>query len=235
MGRCMFTKKRIAIISIFVMLVLLFTTIFFNQGTTYVYLSPKPSYTVVIDAGHGGIDGGTIGKTTNTKESDLNLIYSQKLEKQLIQAGFNVVQTRTTKDGLYTLGTKNYKKEDMQNRKDIITSANADIVISIHMNSFQAASSRGAQVFYNSSNESGKQLAISIQNQLNNGLDGPQKNASPGDYYLVKCTTTPAVIVECGFLSNPTEEQLLTNEDYQEKICYLIMCGVLNFYQINNY
>lgn len=231
----MFTKKKITIFSLIIMVTLLTTMIFFNDSTTFVYLSPKPNYTIVIDAGHGGIDGGSIGKTTNVKESDLNLIYAQKLENNLEQIGFNVVQTRKNKDGLYTLGTKNYKKEDMLNRKNIIEQANADIVISIHMNSFVSASSKGAQVFYDSNNEVGKQMAIAIQTQLNNGLDGPKKSASAGDYYLVKCTTAPAVIVECGFLSNPTEEQLLINDEYQDKICYLIMCGVLDFFEINNY
>ena len=116
----MFTKKKITIFSLIIMVTLLITMIFFNDSTTFVYLSPKPNYTIVIDAGHGGIDGGSIGKTTNVKESDLNLIYSQKLEKKLEQIGFNVIQTRKNKDGLYTLGTKNYKKEDMLNRKNII-------------------------------------------------------------------------------------------------------------------
>lgn len=225
-------KKKTAIISSFIAIILVASLFLFQQKTEYVYSSPKPGKTIVIDAGHGGIDGGSIGYS-GTKESDLNLVYSKKLENYLNKAGFNVVQTRTTKDGLYPTGTKNYKKDDMKKRKETIEKSNADLVISIHMNSFPTASSKGAQVFFCKGNTGGQKLANSIQRQFISTIKNARKNASTGDYYMVTCTDLPAVIVECGFLSNPEEEKLLLDNEYQNKLCYAILCGVLDFFSIS--
>lgn len=225
-------KKKTAIISGVVSLILVASIFIFQQKTEYVYSSPKPEKTIVIDAGHGGVDGGSVG-FSGTKESDLNLIYAKKLENYLKQAGFKVVQTRTNKDGLYPTGTKNYKKDDMKKRKEIIEKNQADLVISIHMNSFPAASSKGAQVFFCKDNDGGQKLANSIQRQFVSTIKNARKNATTGDYYMVTCTDLPAVIVECGFLSNPDEEKLLLDNEHQNKLCYAILCGVLDFFSIS--
>ncbi len=231
----MYIKKRTAIISFCMALCLIFVIIFARSEVKYVYTSPKPNFTVVIDAGHGGIDGGSVGKELNTKESDLNLIYAQRLEYFLRQAGFNVVQTRKTKDGLYSTGTKSYKKDDMKKRKEIIENTNPDLIISIHMNSFPLSSAKGAQTFYDEGNDAGKRLADCIQESFVKNLNNAKKASKNGDYYMVTCTPLPSVIVECGYLSNAEEEKLLISPDYQDKICYSILCGILQFYEFNNY
>lgn len=204
-----------------------------NYKTEYVSADDvAPKFTVVVDAGHGGVDGGSVGKTTGTKESDINLKYALKLKEYLLDAGINVVMTRTNSDGLYDISKENLKKSDMEKRKQIIESSNADCVVSIHMNSFRLQSSKGAQTFYRKDNTLGKALADCIQNRFVSSLENAKKTSSSGDYFMVNCTELPSVIVECGFLSNPNEEKLLITDSYKNKVCYLIMCGVINF--LNN-
>ena len=103
--------------------------------------------TIVIDAGHGGIDGGVVGRTTGEKESDINLAISQLLQAEFEEAGFLVVQTRPTQAGLYGSATQGYKKRDMQKRAEIIEASAPAAVISVHQNFFSLSSRRGAQVF----------------------------------------------------------------------------------------
>lgn len=190
---------------------------------------PRQTYTVVIDAGHGGIDGGCVGKNTGVYESDLNLAYAKLLKEQLENMGISTLLTRTNADGLYDDGVKNRKKSDMQKRKQIIDSANPVLVISIHMNSYVRGESRGAQAFYKKGNEQGKKLCEDVQQELHSMLDYAGKTAKEGDYYMVNCTDRPSVLIECGFLSNAQEEKLLIDLDYQQKVCYAISCGVVRF------
>ena len=110
--------------------------------------SPNTGISVVIDAGHGGIDGGSVGKTTGVDENNLNLAYAKTLEAILKKYNFGVVMTRTDLGGLYDITSPNKKKSDMKKRKEIILKSKASLVISLHMNSFPRKSSRGAQVFY---------------------------------------------------------------------------------------
>jgi len=223
-------KKKSLLFLLIGIMVFTAVMIYANYKTEYVSAdNTTPKYTVVVDAGHGGVDGGSIGKNTGTKESDINLKYALKLADYLKQAGIKVVLTRENSNGLYDISKKNLKKSDMEKRKQIIENSNADCVVSIHMNSFRLTSSCGAQTFYNKDNALGKQLAQSIQQQFVANLDNAKKTTSYGDYFMVNCTEKPSVIVECGFLSNPKEEKLLISEKYQNKVCYLIMCGVLEF------
>lgn len=194
--------------------------------------SPQPYYSIVIDAGHGGIDNGSIGYS-GTLESEINLWYAKTLQQYCTEFGFFVTMTRTNDNGLYSPFAKNKKKDDMKARQKIIESASPDMVISIHMNSFPESSSRGAQVFYAKDNNKGKLLADSIQEQFVQNLVKPRQNSEVGDYYIVNCTTVPSVIVECGFVSNPEEEQLLLKEDYKDKVCYSVVCGILKYLMIN--
>ena len=191
--------------------------------------SPKLSPTIVVDAGHGGMDGGSVGSTGAT-ERELNLEYAKTLKKYLEDYGFNVVMTRETLDGLYSEDSDNIKKDDMLKRKEIIEKSNADIIISVHMNYFPLESCSGAQVFYNPVSDVSHCLADSIQSVLSQNLSSARKNSEVGDYYMLNCTDVPAVIVECGFLSNPEEEALILTEEYKNKICYYILCGLLKYY-----
>lgn len=193
---------------------------------------PSKSYTVVLDAGHGGSDPGSIGYKTKVKEADLNLKLVKLLEKKLESSGINVVLTRTTDSALAEGRGKAFKKQDMANRKELIKSIRPNMVISLHQNSSTNHGFRGAQVFYDKTSEISKQIADLIQKEFNKTLDSGKKYTSPGDYYMLKCTSAPSVIVECGFLSNAEEEQLLLNENYQEKIINSIYLGIINFLQI---
>jgi len=185
---------------------------------------------VVIDAGHGGIDGGCVGKSTGVFESDLNLSYALTLEKMFKDVGVTCVLTRRNNKGLYDEGAKSLKKSDMQKRKQIIDNARPNAVVSIHMNSFPLASARGAQAFYKLDSKIGEDLAVCVQKQLCSTLKNTNKKAQVGDYYLVNCTDYPSVLVECGFVSNKEEEKLLQEKSYEKKLCYAIMCGVLDFF-----
>ncbi len=191
---------------------------------------PKDTVTIVIDAGHGGVDGGSIGKFTKVVESELNLTFAKNLQRQLLQYGFNVVMTRNDKNGLYEEGVKNLKKSDMKKRKEIIENSNCDLVLSIHMNSYVLEDSHGAQVFYSKKSAASKNLAESLQGQLKAILNNTNKKAAVGDYYIVECTDRPAVIIECGFLSNKKEELLLQQKSYQDKFCYSVVCGIISFF-----
>ena len=186
---------------------------------------------IVIDAGHGGIDGGVQGVTTSIKESDINLAIAKQLKGYFADAGFSVVMTRKTNAGLYGSSAKGFKMRDMKKRKKIIEDCNADMVISIHQNFCPIPSRRGGTVFFDKNSESGKALADSIQNSLNS-MDEcvKQSQALVGDYYMLKCTDSPSVIVECGFLSNAQDELLLTTPDYQKKIAYAIFKGAVFYY-----
>lgn len=191
--------------------------------------SPNKKLRIVVDAGHGGIDGGCEGNLEGSNERELNLKYAKTLKTYLESYGIDVVMTRSTTDGLYSALASNKKKDDMKKRKEIIEKANADLIVSIHMNAFPQKSVRGAQVYYNPESEISKSLATAIQNSFKKDLPNAKSVPAVGDYYILNCTSTPAVIVECGFLSNFEEEKLLLSEDYKEKVCYSILCGIIKY------
>ena len=184
--------------------------------------------TIVIDAGHGGIDGGVQGVNTGTKESDINLAIARELKRVLQKNGYKVVMTRLNTDGLYGLSSKNKKQKDMQTRKEIIEQAKADLVVSIHQNQYPRMNVRGAQVFYAPGSETGKTMAEKMQAALNTNLEACTRTAHEGDYYILQCSSTPSLLIECGFLSNPEDEKLLLDTSYREKIAYTIFTGINN-------
>ncbi len=188
---------------------------------------------VVIDAGHGGIDGGVSGRTTKVKESDLNLAIAMELKDCLTDMGFEVTLTRKTEAGLYGSTAKGFKKRDMQKRKEIIQNADPALVISVHQNFYPSKSTRGGQVFYAKNSEEGKRLALRLQNRLNGlykeeGAKG--RTATKGEYFMLECAPCPSVIVECGFLSNPSDEALLKKGAFQRRLAACLAAGVLDFY-----
>ena len=228
-----FFKKKIVFVAILLLFVFCIALVLSFFKKTEFVIGEVYSNFVVIDAGHGGIDGGSIG-TTGVLERDLNLEYAKTLSKLLNQFGVGVVMTRTNKNGLYDANAKNLKRSDMKKRKEIIDASQAVAVISIHMNSFSLKSCRGAQTFYNKTNLGGKKLATLIQNQFKRDLEYARSDSSVGDYYITNCTEIPAVIVECGFISCPQEEALLKTEEYKEKVCYAVLCGIIAFLEDKN-
>ena len=193
--------------------------------------SPKPQYTIVIDAGHGGRDGGTVGTTTGITESELNLQYAYCLKKLCEEFGIGVILTRKDMNGLYDENASNKKKSEMEKRKDIINNSGADLMISLHMNAFPLSSSEGAQVFYAKGSESGFNLAKSVQEAISQSFENARDYVSVGDYFVLNYSTIPAVLVECGFLSNPSEERNLQDEEYRERFCYCLLMGILSFFK----
>lgn len=200
-----------------------------NSATT----PPSVGYTIVVDPGHGGIDPGSIGYKTKTRESDLNLKLSLMLAEKLRAVGVRVIMTRTDDNALAEGTGKEFKKRDMQLRKEMIDKIRPNMVISVHMNSYTNHTLRGAKVFYDKRSDISKRIAESIQNQFSQNLEASNNVASVGDYYMLKCTESPSVIAECGFLSNARDEQLLLDEKYQEKIVNCIFVGVMDFLNIN--
>lgn len=195
----------------------------------------KQPFTVVIDSGHGGDDPGKIA-ADGTLEKDLNLSIAQKLQTYLEAADVHVVMTRTTDSGLYDEHTSGKKAQDMKNRVAIMEECDADVVVSIHQNSYSDSSIHGAQVFYYTTSNSGKCLAQLLQNILIQELDPDNhRQAKANDsYYLLKKTSRPIVIVECGFLSNPEETALLCSQSYQDQIAWVLHMGILQYLHTAN-
>ncbi len=182
-------------------------------------------FTVVIDAGHGGVDGGVVSKS-GVKESDLNLEYAKTLGEQFELGGFNVVYTRKSRDGLYGMATDGFKMRDMKKRREIINDCKPNLVISVHMNKFSQSARSGPQVFFQDGAEQGKLLAESLQTVFNN-LTGNRHEAIGGDFFICRESPCTAVIVECGFLSNDAEAEKLQTEAYRKEICARIFDGVM--------
>ena len=194
--------------------------------------APQPlrGLTIAVDAGHGGYDGGAVGRVSGVPEKGLNLDVAQQVEKLLCAQGADVVMTRT---GDYALCDEDppirKKLQDMQRRAEIIRLNDADMVISIHMNEYAGRSEIGPQVFYREGCPAGRLLAGALQAAMIRGLQ-PKKErpALGGDYYILTLGV-PSVLVECGFLSNREEEALLMQEEYRQRIAQAIAQGVLDW------
>ncbi len=184
---------------------------------------------VVIDAGHGGADPGKVS-ISGALEKDINLKIA-KLLKQFLQAeGIEVIMTREGEGGLYEEGASNKKVQDMKHRLEIIESSGAELVVSIHQNSYHEEYVKGAQVFYYATSEKSKMLAETLQEQLKELDPDNKREAKKNDsYFLLKKTSKPIAIVECGFLSNREEAAKLSDEVYQEKLAFQIHMGIMKY------
>lgn len=185
--------------------------------------------TIVLDAGHGGRDGGSVG-VNGTIEKEINLKYTLALKEKLVSAGYRVELTRKTDDGLYLESAKNKKMSDLNARMEIIKRANPNLVISIHMNSFSSPSAHGASTYYRSGDESGQIVSDLIQQSLNTYLGAPSTKGKVGDYYILNESYYTAVLIECGFLSNPEEERLLNTDEYLEKFVDAVYNAILLYF-----
>ena len=207
----------------------IFSSVCFLESAKPTTATICSSRRVVIDAGHGGFDGGCIGYS-GTLEKDINLSISKKLSDMLSLFGFEVEMTRQDDDDTASDGANQVKKSDIHNRAKIIDQKADTIGISIHQNKYENRSIKGAQVFYGVKNPLSEILAQSIQDSLREILDNDnQRQIKKGDrsIYLLKNTKSPIVLVECGFLSNPNEEALLKTDAYQSKVAFAITCGLL--------
>lgn len=185
---------------------------------------------VVIDAGHGGDDPGKVG-INGALEKEINLSIARKLRMFLEAADVEVVMTREDDAGLYEAGTSNKKVQDMKNRIAIIEKAQPDLIVSVHQNSYSAESVKGAQVFYYSTSREGKEVAEILQKCLAEGLDPENRRETKANdsYFLLRKTSRPIVIVECGFLSNTQEAEKLGTQKYQEKVAWELHLGIMQW------
>lgn len=187
-----------------------------------------------IDPGHGGIDPGAIG-VSGTREDEINLSIALELKKIFEEEGFIVILTREDEKGLYTEKSKTIKEkktEDLKNRQKIIEKGNCDLLLSIHLNSFSDPQYYGAQTFYKKDCEKSKKLAYMVQSELKDNLD-KENNRMPQEreeVFLINDISVPAILVECGFLSNSNEEELLKIKNYQNKLAEAIYTGVNKYY-----
>jgi N-acetylmuramoyl-L-alanine amidase len=206
-----------------------------GENVITIFKDKNKDITIAIDAGHGGIDPGKVG-VNDALEKDINLAIALKLERNLAQNGINVVMTRTDDDGLYEESDTNKKVTDMKKRLEIIEAANPLLAVSIHQNSYPEPSVSGVQVFYYKDSIKSKEAATIMQAQMIKTLK-PEKEREAKDnssYYLLKKTSVPIMIVECAFMSNPTEADLLTQENYQEKVAWAVYLGVMEYINTQN-
>ena len=185
---------------------------------------------VVIDAGHGGNDPGKIG-VNQVLEKDVNLSIARKVQQYLEAQDIKVVMTREDDNGLYDSDASNKKVQDMKRRVALIEEAHPAITVSIHQNSYPEEYVCGAQVFYYGGSKEGQKLADLLQKQLVEKLnpENHRQIKANDSYYLLKKTDVPIVIVECGFLSNRVEADLLSQEDYQDRVAWAIHMGILQY------
>lgn len=191
--------------------------------------------TVIIDAGHGGFDGGAVAGD-GTAEKNINLNIALVLRDLLKLNGYNTVMTRESDistDSVETQRIASRKKSDLKNRLELTCRYSDGIFVSIHLNKFTTSAASGTQVFYGGNNPLSKQLSDCIQKTVVDNLQPTNhrkiKQATKSTFILFN-TKIPAVLVECGFLSNKAELELLKNEEYQKKMAFCIFCGI-NDYQ----
>lgn len=183
-----------------------------------------------LQSAHGGNDPGKIG-INGAKEKEVNLLIAEKLKKYLEANDVKVVMTRESDEGLYDEGASNKKVQDMKRRIQIIDEAAPRVTVSIHQNSYPEEYVHGAQVFFYAGSREGQELAECVQRQLVNQADPENRRQVKANdsYYLLKKTSVPIVIVECGFLSNSEEAQKLCSDEYQEELAWAIHMGVLQY------
>lgn len=221
-------NKKTILAFLFVVVIMVLTTIpYFN----IVQASVKNfnGITIVVDAGHGGRDGGCVGGN-GTIEKEINLEYAECLKDMMVKRGYRVVMTRKTDEGLYNNLSKNKKQSDMKARLEIIKKANPNLVISVHMNSFSSADAYGASTYYRKGDEASKNCADIIQSCIANKCNTKYTKGKVGDYYMVNSSYYTAVLIECGFLSNTAEERLLNTIEYKERFCSAVMDGLLLYF-----
>lgn len=165
-------------------------------------------------------------------EEQINLQIVLKLQELLESSNCNVILTRSDENGIYDADAKSKKVSDLKNRVEIINSSNADCLISIHLNKISGEQYYGWQSFYQKDNDSSINLAKAIQSSLNysTGIENKRQILPISNIYLMDNSKIPSTIIECGFLSNPTECSLLQDDEYQNKLAWGIYTGIMDFF-----
>lgn len=200
-----------------------------EKALTTVSYQPLSGITIVLDAGHGGIDNGAM--SNDVHEQDINLNIVKKLQTLLESAGATVQLTR---DGNYDLasdGVSNRKRDDMKKRVALINDELPDIFISVHLNAYPNTSVKGAQAFYQKDNEESLRLAKLVQKQFKE-LTGTKMVEKPGDYFILNETKKTGVLVECGFISNADDRSHLIQESYQQELAESLFDSILEYFEM---
>lgn len=196
----------------------------------------KENISVIIDAGHGLPDGGAVG-VTGIVEQEINLKIAEKVREVLEAKGITVIMTRETQSGLSTDKSRTIREmkiEDMKKRMSVMKKSDADLFISIHMNSFKNDSASGLRVFYSQNFEEIKPLAENIQSRMTDvtGAKGGVIKTADKSLFLMKNPPLPSILVECGFLSNPEEEEKLASSEYQSRLAWAIADAIEKYYAL---
>ena len=228
-------KKRmiLIILSVFVS-VLTFALVKDKKEIVPTVSLPVSGKTIVIDAGHGKPDEGA-QSSNGTTEAATNLKIALKLQNLLEQSGTTVILTRSDENAIYDIDAKTLKQKkisDIHNRVKIGNESSADLFVSIHLNKIPQQQYDGWQTFYKAGSNEGKKLAESIQNNLNEAIQKENNRVAKtiDNIYIIKHVEIPITIVECGFLSNPTEEKKLLEDDYQNRLAWGIYNGIIDYF-----
>ncbi len=225
----------VAFIPFYLLVIILFITAAGSGSYAVDALSRFFSYSegckIVIDAGHGGIDGGATS-CTGVLESQLNLEIALRMDDLMHLLGYETVMIRKTDTSIYTQGNTiaSQKVSDLRERVRIVNQTKNAVLISIHQNTFSDSRYGGAQVFY-SGLESSRLLATQMQSDLIRFLnpESSRRARKASGIYLMEHIENPGVLLECGFLSNPEEEARLRDPEYQKKLCCVIASSVMSF------
>jgi N-acetylmuramoyl-L-alanine amidase len=229
------TKKHI--FAVIIMFVVVAACLAIKAGRESRQTFGNNRLTVVVDAGHGAPDGGAVG-ANGTIEKDINFAIAEKLCEILENEGVQVVMTRSSDSGIQDESADTIRKmkvSDMNNRLNIIKKSGADLFLSIHMNSFENSKVHGLHIFYDKEHSDIEALAKSIQESISNvtGAEAHTVKTADETLFLMKNSPIPAILAECGFLSNPEEEKKLCNEEYQSKIAWAIAEEIIKYYNIS--
>ena len=221
MKKFLFCRKLFCALSAFIICTMLIS-IPMTVSAHYMPLSRK---VIVLDAGHGGWDPGMV--SGKVEEKHINLSIAQKLQTFLEQGGATVIITRLDDSDL-----AKSKSGDMNVRRLIANTSHADIFVSIHQNAYATSNVKGAQVFFFNESDNSQKLATFVQERIKDFVDSNNKFKvkANSNYYVLKQTAMPAVLVECGFLTNYNERQKLTSEEYQEKMAWGIYLGIVDYF-----
>lgn len=224
-------KYVMKVIMAILMLVAIYVT-FKYRVMTMSAIVDTPRKTVIIDAGHGGMDPGKVG-AEGVLEKDINLLLALELKEELLKMGYQVVLTRDKDMSLGDESASNKKIDDMKKRCGVVEEYNGDIMISIHQNSFSDEKVQGAQVFYYKYSDEGKKLAKNIQDAIRNYVDENNLRVEKDNtsYYLLVHTKCPTVICECSFLSNAEDMKKICDKTYRKKMAEGISLGIRNYFE----
>lgn len=228
-------KKRIYFILTTIMLSVISFSIFPKTEKTVQTVSlPVSGKTIVLDAGHGLPDQGAESADGIT-EASINLEITKKVQSLLEQSGCNVILTRSDENGIYDLNSNTIREKkvsDIKNRVKIGNESSADAFVSIHLNKIPQSQYYGWQTFFKVNNQESEELAKSVQEELNSSIQKENKREALKitGKYIIEHVEVPITIIECGFLSNPEEKELLQQDEYQDRLAWGIYNGIMDYF-----